>query len=202
MTELPPGELFQLCAEAPTSAAWDEFLRRYEKLIKITAQRIAWQWMDHQSSEEISDLVQNTIVKLLEDDGKALRGFRHIAVNSDFAFIKVFTLHTSVDHFKKKGARKRAAVEVELTNALGVADARNTEALIERNVLIREIDELLRNEWPAADHERDILVFWLYYRTGLTARAIADRESIGMSTSGVESLILRMTQIIRDRFRN
>jgi hypothetical protein len=46
--------------------------------------------------------------------------------------------------------------------------------------------------------ERDRKLFWLYYRVGLTADAIAGLPSIGLSTKGVESSLLRLTRLLRD----
>jgi RNA polymerase sigma-70 factor (ECF subfamily) len=49
------------------------------------------------------------------------------------------------------------------------------------------------------DHfKRDRKLFWLYYRVGLTADAIAGLQSIGLSTKGVESNLLRLTRLLRD----
>ena len=40
-------------------------------------------------------------------------------------------------------------------------------------------------------------MFWLYYRVGLTANAIAALPSIGLSMKGVESTILRLIRLLR-----
>src|SRR5262249_16749202 len=46
--------------------------------------------------------------------------------------------------------------------------------------------------------DRDGKLFWLYYRVGLTADAIAGLQSIGLSTKGMESSFLRLTRLLRD----
>ncbi len=45
---------------------------------------------------------------------------------------------------------------------------------------------------------RDRNLFWLYYRQGLTAQAISQIPSIGLSAKGVESAIARLTRLLRD----
>jgi hypothetical protein len=45
---------------------------------------------------------------------------------------------------------------------------------------------------------RDRLVFWLYYRHGLTSQAISSLKFASLSSSGVESLIRRLTLIVRN----
>jgi len=42
------------------------------------------------------------------------------------------------------------------------------------------------------------MVFWLYYRAGFTASAIASLPTVGLTTKGVESLIFRLTRIVRE----
>jgi hypothetical protein len=51
---------------------------------------------------------------------------------------------------------------------------------VEREVLLKEIDTCL-SERPTEATDR--VIFWLYYRPGLTARAIAAVPSIGLATA-------------------
>jgi RNA polymerase sigma-70 factor (ECF subfamily) len=50
---------------------------------------------------------------------------------------------------------------------------------------------------PAQDLPRDRLIFWLYYRTGLTASAIAKLPGVGLTPSGVESAVGRLTKLVK-----
>ena len=201
MTELPPGELFRLCAESPSSATWVEFLRRYEKLIAITAHRVARHWIPNPTPDDVADLVQNTLLKVVEEGPRALKRFELRKPDADFGFIKVFTIHSTIDHFKKLGTQKRTVRLEPLDDALQIADCCESGESIERNMLIRQIDDVLRTELTTENCERDVQVFWLYYRSGLTAQAIADLPSIDLATKGVESLLYRLTRLIREKFR-
>jgi RNA polymerase sigma-70 factor (ECF subfamily) len=49
------------------------------------------------------------------------------------------------------------------------------------------------------DQERNTRIFWLHYRVGLSARNIADLPGIGLTTKGVESILLRITKELRER---
>ena len=66
-----------------------------------------------------------------------------------------------------------------------------------RSILLREINAALGRLAVGQNLERDRRVFWLYYRVGLTANAIASLPAIGLSTKGVESTILRLTRLLR-----
>ena len=69
----------------------------------------------------------------------------------------------------------------------------------ERAILIDQIDRKLVGALAPGEIRRARLVFWLYYRTGLTANAIASLPSVGLTTKGVESLLFRLTRLVRDR---
>ena len=202
MPDISHSNLFQQCAEEPSDAVWTEFLLRYEKLISITAHRVARQWLSNPTPDDVSDLVQNTILKFFEDDCRALKRFQQRGPDSDFAFIKVFTLHATIDHFKKLGTKKRAGRVGPIDGAINIPDTASSGDSIGHKVLIREIDDLLRVVLPKENKERDILVFWLYYKFGLTAQAIGDFPSIDLTTKGVESLLYRLTRLIREKFAN
>jgi RNA polymerase sigma-70 factor (ECF subfamily) len=79
------------------------------------------------------------------------------------------------------------------------ADAAGNSIAIERAVLIEEIRRHLDFCIEGLEQDRNKRVFWLYYRVGLSAGAIADLPGIGLTTKGVESLILRVTKALRER---
>jgi RNA polymerase sigma-70 factor, ECF subfamily len=63
---------------------------------------------------------------------------------------------------------------------------------------MREIDATLSQIAAGPQLQRSRRIFWLYYRVGLTANAIAALPYIGLSTKGVESTILRLTRLLRE----
>jgi RNA polymerase sigma-70 factor (ECF subfamily) len=69
---------------------------------------------------------------------------------------------------------------------------------MERGILIHEIEKHLSENAGGTENDRDAMIFWLYYRTGLTASAIADLPGIDLTTKGVESLLLCLTRELRE----
>ena len=57
--------------------------------------------------------------------------------------------------------------------------------------MMRHLDRLV-------ERERDRDIFWLYYIEQFSAREIAALPNIELSAKGVESLIFRLTKILRD----
>jgi hypothetical protein len=62
---------------------------------------------------------------------------------------------------------------------------------------LQEVNAALSRVAAGPHLERDRKLFWLYYRVGLTADEIAGLPSIGLSTKGVESSLLRLTRLLR-----
>ncbi|MGB9434254.1 MAG: hypothetical protein WBQ89_18560, partial [Candidatus Acidiferrum sp.] len=72
-------------------------------------------------------------------------------------------------------------------------------AIFERKLLFGQVTGCLNAVAAGPNAERDCRIFWLYYRVGLSANAIAALPTIGLTTKGVESTILRLTRAIRQR---
>jgi DNA-directed RNA polymerase specialized sigma24 family protein len=45
--------------------------------------------------------------------------------------------------------------------------------------------------------QRDLLAFWLYYRSGLSAKEISTIPDMHLTVKGVESLLLRAIRLLR-----
>ena len=196
-------ELVLTCFRSGNELAWTEFVRRFQPLIARVVLRVARQWGEA-SPQLIDDLIQETYLKLCADRLQLLQTFRSTHEDAIYGYIKVFTANLVHDHFKgmrsKKRGRRTATVSIDGED-LGPLPQVSTSAtaLLERGILIREIDACLREVASGPDSIRDRKIFWLYYRTGLTASAIAAFPTIGLSTKGVESTLLRLTRQIRVR---
>jgi DNA-directed RNA polymerase specialized sigma24 family protein len=70
---------------------------------------------------------------------------------------------------------------------------------IHRDILLKEVDDALCASLSGEGQVRDRTIFLLYYRYGLTASAIARLPSILLTVKGVESVIHRLTRLVRER---
>lgn len=191
--------LVRACVETGEPAAWEEFIQRSHPVISAVVLRTALRWGD---PSRIDDLVQDTYLKLCSNGARILREFEFRHADALFGFLKVVATNVVNDHFKLLNRVKRGAgntseepAGVESIPATNPAD---TLSPTEREILLNEIDDLLRSRAPEPGHERDRAIFWLYYRQGLSARAIASIPSVGLSTKGVESVIVRLTRLVRE----
>jgi hypothetical protein len=67
-------------------------------------------------------------------------------------------------------------------------------------VFLNEVDQYLKRGFTEPDHERDRMIFWLYFRQGMSTKDIASLPTIGLSTKGVGgSVIERLKHCIREQ---
>jgi RNA polymerase sigma-70 factor, ECF subfamily len=199
---LSAEDLVRKCVESEDAEAWDEFMRRFHPHIARVVLRVARRW-SVRSPQLIDEWVQETYAKLCADNFSVLRKFKSQHPDAFYGYLKVVTANCVHDLCKAAHSAKRdlGAAQVEQDpETMAAADCSGTPAageIIERQILLQEFDALLQRLAQGPNLERDRRVFWLYYRTGLAASDIAALPSIGLSTKGVESTILRLTRLLR-----
>jgi RNA polymerase sigma-70 factor (ECF subfamily) len=201
-SELAPPELFSICARGSDAAAWEEFIRRFNPVIARSVLRIA---VRHGISDKplIDDLIQETYLKICANECRLLRTFTPQQPESAFGFLKVVAANVAQDYFKSRLAEKRApeATAGALEDIPIPARQECPKGVLnrtERSVLLDQIDRRLRAVVPPGELRRARTIFWLYYRAGLTAGAIASLPASELTTKGVESLLFRLTRLVRE----
>jgi RNA polymerase sigma-70 factor (ECF subfamily) len=200
---LSPEKLILACIDTGDTGAWEEFVRRFHRLIATVALRIARRW-GGASPQLVDDLVQETYLKLCENNFQLLRTFQFRHDEAIYGYIKVLTANLVHDHFKSIRSQKRGgAVESAPSDSIDAVpekpSTRTSTQSAEQNIFVREVDACLRAMDSHDNPGRDRRIFWLYYQVGLAASAIAALPTIGLSTKGVESTLLRLTRHVRER---
>lgn len=200
---ISPEQLVAVCVQGEDQAAWLEFVHRFQRLIATVVVRTAHRWGEA-SPAVLDELVQETYLKLCADRCRLLRKFEFRQPGAIYGYLKVVTTNVVHDHFKGAHAAKRGSGEapqpIEAAGSRTVGSSlhsSSTQADIERTILIDEIDQQLRAAVAAKDLTRSRLVFWLHYRSGMSPSAIAAIPQIGLTTKGVESMLLRLTRLVR-----
>jgi RNA polymerase sigma-70 factor (ECF subfamily) len=192
--DLSLDQLLQRCLLSADEETWTDFIRGSQPVIASVVIKTARRWT-RPSSGLIDDLIQETYLKLCLNDFRALRlfGFRH--ENALFGFLKVVASNVVRDHFRETYTQKRGCgmLGCQLDCAPSSALLNGTFEAVERAILLGTVDRCLENSKSA----RDRLIFWLYYRDGLTAKAISALPSIRLSVKGVESTISRLVRLIK-----
>jgi RNA polymerase sigma factor (sigma-70 family) len=199
------AELIYACAESNDGDVWQEFVSRFHRPIYLSIIRTARQW-GVQPQQIVDDLAQETYLKLCADRCRLLKALAIENPSAIKAYIKCVAINLARDHFKAQQARKRgsgAVAQLPEGSDPSLAPGRDgAPDMVEQGVLLKEIEDCLQACSNGFDGERDRLIFSLYYRQGLSAKAIADLPNINLTVKGVESAILRITRLIRERLVN
>jgi RNA polymerase sigma-70 factor, ECF subfamily len=199
-SEMSPVQLVRECAGSRDPDAWAEFIRRFQPVIAAAVLRTARQWREPQG-QLLDDLVQETYLKLCENESRMLRLFEPRHEDSIFGYMKVVAANVVHDHFKSAMAGKRGATQTETLDEPAEGDPKtagiDNTAMIHQNLQLKEIDQVLTQVTAGKDQERKRTIFWLRHQQGLTASEIAALPSIGLTTEGVESVLLRLSIMIR-----
>jgi len=196
-SSLSAGELARRCAESDDPAVWEEFVCRFHPLIASVVLRTARRW-GVTSTAVIDDVIQEIYLKLCSDQCRLLRDFKPHHEDAIFGYLKVVAANAASDYFKSTiHEPSDAAAGPELLETMDTRPAHSGPSFTERQVLIGEIDACLQKILPASSRERDYEIFWLHYRAGMTARAIAELQYLGLTTKGVESTLLRLIRLLR-----
>lgn len=202
LSSISDTELVRACAESIDGDAWEGFVSRFHRPICLSIIRTAAHW-GAVPQQVVDDLAQDTYLKLCADRCRLLRAFAVEHPEAIQGYVKSIAVNVAHDYFKSLHSQKRGSGAIAQLNEdidekaeIGQFGAQDT---MEREILLREIGDCLKVSCPGPDHERDCNIFWLYYRQGLSAKAIAAIPFVGLTPKGVESAILRLTRLVRER---
>jgi RNA polymerase sigma-70 factor (ECF subfamily) len=201
-TSQETSELIHACCDPQNTAAWQEFVREFHRLIAGVVIRTAARW-GNRSPEVIDELIQETYLKLCADGCRLLREFQERRQDSIYGYIKVVTANLVNDYFRAQitdkrggGAPTEAIHEIQCAAA---PDHDGSPAAMERAVLMSEIMACMNRCTEGLTSERDRLIFRFYFIEGYSFKAIAAMPEIGLTIKGVESAIQRIKTLIRER---
>ncbi len=207
LREMDSVELAHLCAaRQQDSELWTEFLRRFTPKIKIFIRSTLRQRGNAGSaacadSNQESDLFQNTVLRLVQNDCAALKRFTGTTESELLIYFAVIARSTVRDSVRRQSAKRRfhwfasptvSSDDYEFIREPGIENS------VEREILAREIEQLsFKTISSSILPVRDKLIFQLYFYEGLSAAQIAACNGIGLSKTGIEKIINRLKEKVR-----
>lgn len=194
-------DLLHACADSTDFRAWEQFVARFERAISLSVIRTARQWGE--APDEIAaDLVQETYLRLCDGRFHLLSSFAADHPHAVEGYVKTVAANVTHDFCKARRSSKNGAGSIDQIHDSYEPPASmkgfGGELDIERTILLSEILRGLEQCTGGAMRDRDQTLFWLYYRQGMSASAIASLPTMGLSVKGVESAILRLTRQVRN----
>ncbi|PYP92760.1 MAG: hypothetical protein DMG65_02935 [Candidatus Angelobacter sp. Gp1-AA117] len=194
LQNLSNQQLIQRCL-ASDQVVWTEFLRRFERPISMVVIRTLRRRL-RPTPTLVEDLVQNTYLKLLDDNCKALRIFKAQHENSIYGYLQVMASNITQDYLRKLDAKKRdSRVEQDIEELPpDLISDRSATREAEHRTEIRQVEERLKRITTGTEQE----IFWLYNRWGLTAKEIS--QIFQMNIKSVENMLARILRLLREDF--
>lgn len=191
-----------LCAGPCDEEAWQEFVSRVGKPLSLTVLRTAAMWGDA-SRSLVEDLIQQTYLKLWERGRTLLCDFALQQPEAILGYLKRIAANVTHDHFKHRhsqtsggGSPHVSTVDIEPEAGEEVDGSERKMALA---IVLNQIDERLKVSLTGPDQERDRMIFWLYFKQGMSTKEIATLPAIGLGAKGVGSVIERVKLLIREQ---
>ena len=191
-----------LCAGPRDDEAWEEFVSRVGKPISLVIRRTASLW-GRTSRSVVEDLIQVTYLKLWEGGRELLRDFAIERPEAILGYVKKTAANATHDYFKHGHSQSSGGAQAHLSvtdvDPEAGREVHGSEDKIAFEVFLNQIDEHLKCCLAGPDQERDRMIFWLYFRQGMSTKEIASLPAIGLGAKGVGSVIERLKHSIRDR---
>ena len=200
--ELPLSKLLQLCLESGQETLWTEFVSRSHPVIAGVIVKTIRRWI-RPAPSLVDDMVQETYLRLCRNDFRALRHFISQHENSVFGYLKVAASNTVRDHFRAINSRKRGSGMIDVSlDCVPLPELNDPCPTAEWRVLLQTVADCLEASISGPNSARDRMIFWLYYREGLTAKEISGLPSIRLSMKGVENTIWRLVHLVRAKLNS
>lgn len=190
-SDLSLKDLVCLCAGPRDDDSWEEFVSRVEKPIALTIMRTA-SLCGKPSRSLVEDLVQETYEKLWKHRC-LLRDFAIQHPDAIWGYIRKTAFHTTLDDLKR---RHVPTIDIDPETE---HEADRSQKSIEYRILLKEIDKHLKHCLTEPHEERDRMIFWLYFRQGMSTKEIASLPTIGLGANGVGSVIERLKHCLREQ---
>jgi RNA polymerase sigma-70 factor (ECF subfamily) len=196
-------DLVRACGRSNDNGAWEEFIRRFQPVIAAAVLRTARLWVEP-SRTQLDDLIQETYLKLCENDSHLLSSFRPRHDESIYGYLRVVAANVVHDHFKSALAAKRGARLAHLeSDEVDLCDVgEDGFERVARRIQLERVDDVLRQVTAGKDQDKKRTIFWLRYRQGFTASEIAAVPNFELTTEGVESMLLRLVMMIRSHLQS
>lgn len=198
-SDLSLKDLVCLCAGPRDDDSWEEFVSRVEKPIALTIMRTA-SLCGKPSRSLVEDLVQETYEKLWKHRC-LLRDFAIQHPEAILGYIKITAANTTRDCIKQRRSKKKGGDKTHVSTSDVDPEAGKqvlgSKEKIVSGVLEKEIDEHLKHSLTGPDQERDRMIFWLYFRQGMSTKEIASLPTMGLTAKGVGAVLERLKYCIR-----
>jgi RNA polymerase sigma factor (sigma-70 family) len=201
--EISSADLLRECGRRLTDAAlWQAFQERFNRQITTYVIRTVWMLHGKTDSDVICDLVQDVHLRLLQNEGRVMSGFRGETDFSVLAFLGRTAMGVVSDYYRSQQAGKRRPAEI-----ISIEEARRHEehskvpADLDVTSILSWIDvqRLIDSEPDRRNATRNVLIFKLHYVEGLTMREISQYPGFDLTEAAIEVILKNLRTELKKR---
>ena len=201
------ADLLRECGEKLTDRAlWAQFQERFQGLIFLYLMRaMRLRRIQDDAAGVVPDLAQEVYLRLVQHDGRILRGFRGTTEFSVMAFLARIASSVVQDHQRAAASDKRRAQVVPIDSAraaelsgASAADSPEFDSTHLGSILSWiDIERIVEGDPDRKNARRNALIFKLHYVDGFQAAEIARFPGFDLTKSGVETILARLRKRIQ-----
>jgi RNA polymerase sigma factor (sigma-70 family) len=201
---LPSGKLFGCCASYfDDDRYWDEFVQRFNPCLTNSVYQTYRRFSvdGPPSLEAVSDLLQEIYLKILKDKCAALQRFRGASEFEAEVYLMHIATSVTIDHLRRQRSLKRRARTETLEKAIILEEGRSRQKLINHytdELAENDVIRILKRSFRGRNRKRNILIFLLHFREGLTPQEIAEIELFELRPSSVSHILADMREKLRE----
>lgn len=196
-SEVSSAELVRRCGEKlGDRPLWELFQKRFQKLIFLYLMRaLKFHSKRDDVTELIPELAQDVYLRLVQNKGSMLRGFRGETDLSVAAFLGRVCASVAIDHLRHMESRKRFGNVVsieEAREAYEISPREYSEPNVEAILKWIDVEKLAANDPDQKNAQRNAIIFKLHFIDGLTTEEISAFPGFDLTERGVGSVITRL----------
>src|SRR5262245_15612199 len=203
LKSLPSGKLFGCCASHfDDDRYWEEFVQRFNPCLTNSVYQTYRRFsVDGPPSWEIvSDLLQEIYLRVLKDKCAALRRFRGSSEFEAEVYLMHIATSVTIDQLRRQRSLKRRARTESLNNALIVEELQGRRGIISHytdELAENDLIRILKRSFKGRNRKRNILIFLLHFREGLTPQEIAEIDFFDLRPATDSHILAEVREKIR-----
>jgi DNA-directed RNA polymerase specialized sigma24 family protein len=205
--ETSTADLLRVCGEKLTDRTlWAKFHERFQGLIFLYLMRaMRLRRIEEDAADVVPDLAQEVYLRLVQHDGRILRGFRGTTEFSVMAFLARISSSVVQDYQRGISSDKRRGqvVPIETARAAelgGLATSESPEFDSSQLAAILswiDVERIVEGDPDKKNARRNALIFKLHYIDGFESGEIAKFPGFELTKSGVETILARLRKRIQ-----
>jgi DNA-directed RNA polymerase specialized sigma24 family protein len=205
--EASAADLLRECGERLTDRAlWTKFQERFQGLIFLYLMRsMRLRRIQDDVADVVPDLAQEVYLRLVQHDGRILRGFKGSTEFSVMAFLARISTSVVQDYQRAAGTEKRRGqvVPIETARAAelgGLASAETPEfdsSQLGPILAWIDVERIVEGDPDRKNARRNALIFKLHHIDGFQSGEIARFPGFDLTKSGVETILARLRKRIQ-----